>query len=84
MTTIYNGNRSYFVDDETGHMWDSDQKKVRYNPMTWEPYAVGTGPIEKKIVIPMVPIEKNPLECEVCKFVAKTKAGLAIHKMGHK
>lgn len=38
--------------------------------------------LDKKIEAPV--IDKNPLECPICGFVAKTKSGLIIHSKKHK
>jgi hypothetical protein len=84
------------MEDETGIMWDSELKRQRFDPETSTPVAAPVKREEPKappqeppmVIIPIAedpiePKEANPLECDMCGFTAKTKAGLAVHKLKH-
>lgn len=70
----------------TGEIWDSIQKRLRFND-DGSPFD---GKVEK-VVVKEAPVaakeekvQENGLECDICGFSAKSNAGLAVHKMSHK
>ena len=88
MATTYRGNRCFYIDDSTGKMWDSVNMRQEYDMETNLP--VGENPIavtvdtQTSATSTVTEVIKDPLECEVCGKVAKSKAGLAVHKLSHK
>ncbi len=90
MGTLYSGERTFYVDDATGIMWDSPQKRYQFNAdgtIVAESEKVPdvtvtiTEPAKTKTVIEEP--ETPTLKCDVCGFDAKSVAGLAVHKMRH-
>ena len=84
MATLYRGNKTLYQEDSTGEIWDSEQKRVRFND--------DGSPFDGKIVVPPKVEKKeeekeevvvNEFVCDTCGFIAKNNAGLAVHKMKH-
>lgn len=99
MTTIYDSDRMFFLDDETGRLWDSENRKVEFDPVSRkiiqkiekvvvepEVVEVVTIPEEETTVTAdtvqtvVTEVTQEPLFCKECGFVAKTYAGLQVHK----
>lgn len=99
MTTIYDSDRMFFLDDETGRLWDSENRMVEFDPITRailqkiekvvvEPEVVKSITIpEEETTVTIDPVQtvvtevaQEPLFCKECGFVAKTYAGLQVHK----
>lgn len=86
MATSYRGNRCFYIDDATGKMWDSPNMRQEYDPETNLPkdYVAPVVETKTEATVTVTEVATNPLECEVCGYIAKSKAGLAVHKMRHK
>lgn len=86
MATLYRGNKTLYQDDKTGEIWDSQQRRIRFN----DDGSQFDGKIEVKQEKPIAVIDPEAkeepgkeLECGICGFEAKSSAGLAVHKMKH-
>ena len=76
MSTVYIDRMAFWKDDATGMIWDSPKRKFQYT-MTEEEVKTESG-------IPVtIYATEDPLICSHCGFEAKSKAGLAVHKMRH-
>jgi hypothetical protein len=88
MGTLYAGERIFYTEDE--RYYDSSAKRIEYNPVTLEPInsvqvvseTATTGP-ELETVAKIEKETVTPLKCKQCEFVAKSNAGLAVHKKKH-
>lgn len=87
MTTVYDGERAFYLDDTTGRLWDSVNKAVEYDPNTHD--ELTKRPQAKKDETKEVEVEPDDataamviheLACEHCGFMAKSYPGLQVHK----
>lgn len=109
MAIAYRGNRSFYIDDSDGTMWDTPKKTRQFDPETNEEITTHVDVVKETIEVSpgdtvtitetvmdsdgisdiattiseVKGAEINPLECDVCGFIAKTKAGLSVHKLRH-
>lgn len=84
MTTIYGQHRAYYLDDETGELWGTPNKTVRFDPVTYKEIIPGSEVIsaaQTSAVNPEFTAEvKEGHTCPTCGFTAKSFAGLQVHK----